>query len=236
MNTLYELGTKYQCDKITHHGYHRFYDLFLKDLRDKQITMLEIGIEKGKSLKIWLEYFPKAYIYGIEINIKTEEIGDRYTIIKGDQSNIAFLKQVGTSMPKLDFIIDDGSHVPEHQILSFNYLFENCLQDGGIYIIEDIETSYWKNGMVSIIYNVKSGYRKSNSVIEIFKKVLDNINYEFLNSVDRQIHEKTTPEIPKDVRACIGMITFCYNSIIIKKKDKTWAEYDNRQYRYSQCV
>ena len=42
---------------------------------------------------------------------------------------------------KVELIVDDGSHVPEHQILSFNFLFKNLLSPGSTYIIEDIETS-----------------------------------------------------------------------------------------------
>jgi len=41
------------------------------------------------------------------------------------------------------FINDDGSHVPEHQLFSFDYLFHELLMPGGTYIIEDVETSYW---------------------------------------------------------------------------------------------
>ena len=37
---------------------------------------------------------------------------------------------------QLDFIIDDGSHHPQHQITSFKYLFEKGLKPGGVYIIE----------------------------------------------------------------------------------------------------
>ena len=37
----------------------------------------------------------------------------------------------------LDVILDDGSHIPEHQILTFNTLFPSVVP-GGIYIIEDV--------------------------------------------------------------------------------------------------
>ena len=44
---------------------------------------------------------------------------------------------------KFDVIIDDGSHIPWHQIFTLETIFDTFLKDGGVYIIEDIETSYW---------------------------------------------------------------------------------------------
>jgi hypothetical protein len=90
-----------------------------------------------------LEYFPHSYIYGIDINEKKK--GERYEILKADQSSTQQLRSVVEKSihHPIFFIIDDGSHVPEHQISSFDYLFQEVLMPGGTYIIEDIETSYW---------------------------------------------------------------------------------------------
>lgn len=222
-----ELGNKYKTDKVTHHGYQRFYDFFLKDLRNKSIKMLEIGIHRQCSLNMWLEYFKDSFVYGIDIGV--EEKGDRYHIIKGDQSSLQVLKQINE---KLDFIIDDGSHLPEHQIISFNYLFENTLNDGGTYIIEDIETSYWKKGHLYGNY-LSHGYMNDKSVVEIFKKIVDDVNSEFLSDNDKNIKEKYENPVPLSIRDKIGMITFCQNCIIIKKKDKSYDKYNNRKYRFS---
>ena len=66
------------------------------------------------------------------------------TLHKIDQSNSLELdKFVATVGIKFDVILDDGSHVPEHQILTINKLWD-LVKPGGVYIIEDIETSYWK--------------------------------------------------------------------------------------------
>ena len=43
---------------------------------------------------------------------------------------------------RYDIIIDDGSHVPQHQITSLACLLP-ALNPGGLYIIENVETSYW---------------------------------------------------------------------------------------------
>jgi hypothetical protein len=36
---------------------------------------------------------------------------------------------------QLDFVIDDGSHHPQHQVVSFQFLFEKALKPGGVYIV-----------------------------------------------------------------------------------------------------
>ena len=81
-----KIGYKAGTDKITHHGYHRFYPRFIEHLRSREKSggraMLEIGIQKSLSLSMWLNYFPYAYIYGIDIGV--EDSGDRYTIFKAD--------------------------------------------------------------------------------------------------------------------------------------------------------
>jgi len=229
MNSLYELGLKHGTDKITHHGYHRFYDFFLKDLKDKNIKMLEIGVYKFNSLDMWLDYFPKGFVYCIEIEQLSKTKGDRFEILKGDQSDKIFLEKINENIKNsLDFIIDDGSHLPIHQLASFNFLFKNSLKEGGTYIIEDIETSYWKT--------MGGGYKKEKSVVEIFKNIVDDINNEFLNNDNKKIQDKISIEIPKDVRDEIGMVTFCQNAIIIKKKDSSWKDYNNRHYRMYHCI
>lgn len=122
-NKLYELGTKYNTDKVTHHEYHYIYDFFLKQFYNSPGSMLEIGIHHSCSLKMWLELFPNAYIYGMDIDIS--EVGERYSIIHGDQSNFNDLTNVKNNISNkgLFFVVDDGSHIPEHQLLTFNTLF-----------------------------------------------------------------------------------------------------------------
>jgi len=136
-NRMYELGVKYDTDKITHHRYDTSFDMFLSGMYDTSGSMLEIGIDNGKSLKMWLELFPNAHIYGMDINQGYS--GERYTVMRGDQSKSADLHTVYSTIQENNvfFINDDGSHIPEHQLLTFNTLFP-ALREGGVYIIEDI--------------------------------------------------------------------------------------------------
>lgn len=143
------IGAKHGTDKVTHHGYHRFYPRFLEHYRGLGAgsAMLEIGVDQSHSLRTWLEYFPQAFVYGLDISISRE--GDRYRIFKADQSNRAELRRIVDKELKhaLFLIVDDGSHVPEHQVACFDFLFgSSALLPGGTYIVEDVETSYWTRG------------------------------------------------------------------------------------------
>jgi hypothetical protein len=190
--------------------------MFLQSHYKTEGSILEIGIQYGNSLNMWLELFPNAYIYGMDID--KEYSGERYTVIKGDQSKQSDLNNVLNSVKNknLFFINDDGSHIPEHQLLSFNTLFPTLIE-GGIYIIEDIETSYWtKNGLYG--YSTQYGYKHQNSIIEIFKDVADSINSEFAGKRPNRVEHHNM----------IGSITFAKNCIVITKQLQ-----EDRPYRFS---
>lgn len=235
-NDLYDLGVKYATDKITHHGYHRFYDKFLKSYRhEENMGMIEIGIDQYKSLYMWLDYFPKAFIYGIDIDKSLR--GDRYLVYKADQNDIFELNKlkylIDISNRNILFICDDGSHFPVHIYNTFNFMFKNILKEGGIYIIEDIETSYWKKGSC-YGNNFEYGYHHKQSVIEVFKMIIDDINGEFLNTEEKNMQKINV--IDEDVKSMISTITFCHNSIIIVKKTDDENKYLNRKYRFESFI
>jgi hypothetical protein len=59
----------------------------------------------------------------------------------GSQEDIAFLKTVNSEQGYFDVIVDDGGHTMKQQITSFTHLLPK-VRSGGIYVIEDLETSY----------------------------------------------------------------------------------------------
>ena len=226
---FYDIGMKCQTDKIYHHGYHRFYANYI----DRDISkMLEIGIEGGHSVNLWLEYCPKALIYGLDI--KAEFISDRVKIYCGDQSRVSDLeKLVLKTGNDLDLIVDDGSHIPEHQILSFSYLFP-YLKEGGTYIIEDIEISYWKQiGLYG--YETKYGLNNKNNIINMFSNILHLLNREFVNE-EELLEIKSRIDIDHSLIDSISTIIFGQNCIIIKKKEEYEYAYNNRSYRFYNMI
>ena len=140
------ISEKYDTDK--HKGefpHSKMYDTLFAPLRDKPISLLEIGINRGGSVRLWEEYFSEASIYAIDVRQRCKrEASDRTTVDMVDQSNAAALRAYAEKRGDFDIIIDDGSHMTGHQILTFETLWPH-LTPGGIYVVEDTQTSYdWR--------------------------------------------------------------------------------------------
>lgn len=235
---LAAIGKKHGTDKMTHHGYHRFYPRFLEMYRSYpgDFGMLEIGIEYSRSLRTWREYLPQLFIYGIDIGVEKEE--ERLMIGKVDQSDLQQVKQFVDTQVKhpLLLVIDDGSHIPEHQLLCFDYLFQHLCW-GGTYIIEDIETSYWTKARL-YGYPAQYGYKSNRSVIEVFKHLLDDINREFLTPSNlQQVDQQLQGKITEQTRRLISTVTFGQNCIVIVKKTEEEVKlYGDRKYIHSDVL
>jgi len=136
-NPLKELGDKYRPTKRLH-NYLPYYWAHFRDIRHQVRSVLEIGLETDRSLRMWEEFFPNAEIIGVDIDPKCRAFeGARRRVLTGHQGDHAFLKSLvdSTTYP-IDVVIDDGSHLVKHQIASFNYLFPR-MSSHGIYVIED---------------------------------------------------------------------------------------------------
>ena len=218
-NNFKNLGIKHGTDKVDPHGYNFFYPKYLEPFRGDEFNMLEIGYQGGHSCRMWQEYFPKANIFAMDINIEGEDPTrmfarfENHIVFKGDQSNINDLNRVSSAIGSAKFIIDDGSHQPTHQIETFNFLFKNLLEPGGVYIIEDIECNYWDEE--SSIYGYRIGVFNA---IDYTKKLIDYVNSEFSK---------------KENKLKISSITYGQNCIIITKQTEEEERYFNRNYRFS---
>jgi len=161
MKSLNEIYLNYKSpeghgDKGTAHTYIDEYEKLLGQYRENS-TVLEIGICQGESLKMWEEYFINSNVYGIDITdqyIKDLIAENKYNIIIGDACSENILKYLNDLI--FDVIIDDGSHLINDQINSFNIL-KNKMKPNGIYIIEDV------NNLDSTI----DTYKKLHNNVEI---------------------------------------------------------------------
>lgn len=224
INLMFKYGISNNTDKVVHHEYHKFYDNILQPFHKSYGGLVEIGIGNGLSLPMWMSMFENSHIYGIEKEILNTSISnDKVTILEADQSNIDDLKKIKSMLmnKNIFFINDDGSHIPEHQILTFNMLFP-ILVEGGIYIIEDIETSYWTKGSC-YDYKTEYGYKHCKSIIEIFKDSIDIMNREFISD-KKQLSNKILHH------NYIESVLFARNCIIIKKTYNADREYRFRQF------
>ena len=231
---FYKIGEQCKSDKFFQHNYHNFYPKFIEHYKKfNNLAMLEIGVENKYSIDLWLNYFPNAFIYGADINV-SDDGDNRYKIFKADQSNIKDLLLIKKNIiTPLFLIIDDGSHIPEHQLLTFDTLFD-ILLPGGTYIIEDIETSYWsKNYIYNYVTNY--GYHHPKSIVEFFKLVVDDINSLFLTDENKNIQNSfITNRLSEENRKNISTITFTHNTIIITKKSEEEINYRSTDYYWKQ--
>ncbi|CAH1783053.1 unnamed protein product, partial [Owenia fusiformis] len=112
-----------------------------------QLTLLEIGVRNGGSLKMWRDYFgPGVQIYGLDIDAKAKRFEnklDRVKIIIGDQGNASFWTEALKTLPKFDIVIDDGGHTMNQLKVTFEHLYNHVKPNGGVYLVEDVHTAYY---------------------------------------------------------------------------------------------
>lgn len=150
-------------------SYFEVYDTYFGKYRNKPVKMLEIGIFHGGSLQMWKDYFGKdASIVGIDINPDCKKYEEPQIDIRiGSQSDREFLKKVADEFGPFDIILDDGGHMMDQQIISFEELFP-AVKSGGVYMCEDCHTSYWNE--------FGGGLKRPGTFIETTKTLLDHIH------------------------------------------------------------
>ncbi|SCG47772.1 methyltransferase domain-containing protein [Micromonospora rifamycinica] len=204
------LALRFGSDKWGARWYARQYQRFFAAYRDRPVRILEIGIggfqeadRGGASLEMWKRYFPRALVFGIDIEDKRFLETQRLRTFRGNQADPEFLATVLEETGELDIVIDDGSHFCSDQIRSFEYLFPRLAEDG-LYVIEDMETSYWPGfgGSSSDFSNPATG-------VGYLKQMVDGLNYEAL------VSDTTYRRRPTD-RSVVG-IHFFHSMAIIEK-------------------
>ena len=125
------------------HGYADIYERLFAPLRDRPVSLLELGIHRGASLRMWAEWFPYGAIVGVDIDPEawTANGGSKkittHTVRQDDVSLGPFSAYHGG----WDIVIDDASHVNELTAASLHILLPH-VKPGGWYIIEDLKGSY----------------------------------------------------------------------------------------------
>ena len=144
---LYELwSTIPEGHKWTH--YFGVYAKVFAQQRAKPLRILEIGVLRGSSLRMWKRYFSHVdtLIVGLDIDpacAAFDASAEGIHVRIGSQTDQEFLRSVVREFGPFDIIIDDGSHHSSHIITSFNHLFADGLKDTGIYFVEDLHANYW---------------------------------------------------------------------------------------------
>ena len=142
---LKELFNKYGCDKAKKHHYHTVYQPEFEPLQTEPINILEVGVFKGESASVWIDFFPNATVYGLDIfvRVSAEDIPilqhPRVKWLKGDSTHPSVSGAIQKAWPdvQFDIIIDDGLHTPEANAQTFKNLFP-FVKSTGSYYVEDV--------------------------------------------------------------------------------------------------
>lgn len=205
---LNELARLNGTDKYDH-NYMPLYDSLFSPFRYESFRILEIGFAKGRGARALAEFFPRVNIHCLDyehkpvrpyLDLFPEDIKKRVHLWRCDQSKIEQLKQsirdIDHSTSKANghitfrIVIDDGSHIPEHQILSYETIWP-YVEPGGYYVIEDMHPSY---------------DNRTHKTISYFQNVVHSLNKY------GQIHDK------KIKQPGIDWVMFPYNRIVIRKQ------------------
>lgn len=147
MESLRDIFEKYahygsdagHADKGSTHSYIEEYARLLHPYR-VGCTFMEIGLALGWSLKMWCEYFEQSKIIGVDISVvfnyrEIKQNSNKLFIFESDATKPEFLQHIRNQT--FDVIIDDGSHIENDQVATFE-LLKGKMNKGGMYIIEDI--------------------------------------------------------------------------------------------------
>lgn len=207
IENLTVLADRYGSDKgSTKHRYTELYHLLFHAMRGRAITFLEMGLLIGgpelggdadrktadlPSVRMWLEYFPKAKIFGLDVSDFSWFKDKRFRFFRCDMEQRENIAVACQKMPKFDVILDDASHASHHQQFGFLELFGQ-LKSNGIYIIEDLRwqpdayerPKFTKTAALfqSYLHDGKFSH-KSPEIAEAFNALIPQLSGVFIHQV-----------------------------------------------------
>lgn len=140
---LTKIGRVFGTDKVdpshTHNGlaYTDVYERYFRPWRMRRFTLLELGVFRGDSLRMWNAFFPRATVVGLDLEPRAVERAPEFDVTVGSQADPKALQGILDRHPDIRLVVDDASHVTELTIASFRYVFPR-LPRGSVYVIEDL--------------------------------------------------------------------------------------------------
>ena len=126
-----------------------FYKRLLFAMESEPTSVLEIGVKCGGSTAFWKALFPQATIVGMDIYLRrglTSPASDDGVIyVQGDQSDVPTLNRIAGEFGPFSIVIDDGSHISDHQAATMRCLLPH-VRPGGFYVVEDVHANLKKVG------------------------------------------------------------------------------------------
>ncbi|GAA2711087.1 hypothetical protein ACFY2R_18565 [Micromonospora olivasterospora] len=193
------------------HQYALPYEQHLASFRDRRLTVLEIGVggyedptDGGESLRMWKHYFPRALVYGLDVVDKQAVDEPRVTTFRVDQADPDALRAVVERIGPPDIVVDDGSHVSAHVISSFTTLFP-LLRHGGLYIVEDVQTSFWP----FLFQGSEDDLNDTAYTLGFLKQLVDGLHHQ------EYLRADTWKPLPTD--QTVRGVHFYHNLVVVEK-------------------
>ncbi len=210
IDPLTRLAIKHGTDKWGPHFYTPVYHQLFSKFCDRPVRLLEIGVGGfgirtlgGESLAMWADYFPDGQITGIDNVEKRLNLNPRIKVFHGSQEDLVFLNRVCSERGPFDIVVDDGSHFPKHMLISFNAIFP-FMADGGIYVIEDMQTAFWPDFGGSVLHG--------GDVLKFARTVIECLNHAEIETVEQR---RSFPAYAKKIRSFRAF----HNLLVIEKGD-----------------
>jgi len=208
LNTLTDIGLKFKTDKVYsdhtffNKNYMNHYEKYFEEIRYLPIKFLEIGVLDGASLRTWREYFPNSEIHGIDIRPECKAQEDLQNNIHvhiidcSDEDSLNIFKQQYTSY--FDVILDDGSHINDITLLTFQVLY-HCVKPIGYYIIEDLGTTYINKDLTKYtvhwpgISHMNNTYEKNDpiTILDLYSQIHSYIDNPKATNIIGEATQKT---------------------------------------------
>lgn len=192
---LKSLSELYPSD-IKEHGY---IEPLSRHIPNTCRAMLEIGIAQGYSAQIWTDFYgvDNTDLHYLDLFENPEFVSARWCRNRGIVPHIgsqASMATLSAIKDQFDLVLDDGSHVAAHMLISFKHLFINNLKGGGTYIITDCHCNkdkfYWGEGVANFedtpIWMFKNyletgkieNYLFREGEIEVFENLIKEVHIE----------------------------------------------------------
>ncbi len=224
--TLYSLHAAHRdfvSDKWTGNLIH--YERLLKDFRDRDVRLLEIGVQNGGSLQIWPKYFENGRKFigcDIDPGCGALEFDDpRISVIVNDAGAPIAKTEAMRLCGQFDLIIDDGSHQSSDIIRAFLSFFPTLAQDG-LFVVEDMSCSFWQE--------FEGGLDHATSSLAFFKEVANVINQEHwqtTTSIESRFERFISAydlEFDPGILAPVQSIEILNSMVVIRKGTKAQTE------------
>lgn len=185
--TLTDLVDDNATDKNTAHKYLGVYESLMKPKKYSARNILEVGVWKGGSIKLWHDYFPNADIYGLDrlpakgtslVDIFNKPRIHLYTPTDAYNEGLFKTNFLDKNL-KFDVLLDDGPHYLE-SMKTFIRLYSQVMANDGILIVEDLDYLEWADELRNAtpyhlkqyvkVYDLRSISIHQNSILFIIDK------------------------------------------------------------------